>query len=401
MKVIKKDFSLLKFAISVILAGILTDCNSSLKIVPIFYCYYLIYKEVFPLYLDKCKNKWIIHVLLIYNLLLILRCIFIDENRGVLGNWVLSMFGNLQVGIPVLAMPLLIAVPFVIKGNFMDKFIRLNKYLIIVYAILAILSLCGITWLCTNPILASSVCLSVLYFLNIKRLQILFVTILILIRDLVTDERSLFLSLLLTMGAVVTYTHIKISNKLPIKLIVFFGIGFTIWLLAFNLYYKDDFFSWLVEQYGSNQMVGDNTRSFLFIELINDFDQTHAWLLGKGILGTYFSPEMLRASKAGTTADSINRLITECGWLLLILKGGIINAVAYGMTQVYVMREALKQKEKIYKIFVIILLIHFVLMFVSNSIYFDLQNVFYWLIAGCCLASPNYLSNKGKIKLEQ
>ena len=262
------------------------------------------------------------------------------------------------------------------------------------------MSLCGIDWLCTNPILGSSVCLSVLYFLKIKRLQILAVTALILVRDLVTDERSMLLSLLLTMGTAITYSHIKILNKLPVKLFVYLGVGFTIWLLAFNLYYKDDFFSWLVDQYGNNQVVGDNTRSFLFIELINDFDQTHAWILGKGILGTYFSPEMLRASKAGTTADSINRLITECGWLLLILKGGLINAIVYGATQVYIMREALKQKAKIYKIFVIILLVHFVLMFVSYSIYFDLQNVCYWLIAGCCLVSPKCLLDKEKL-LEQ
>lgn len=400
MKVKYNNFCLIKFTLSVILAGILTDINSVLKIFPIFYCYYIIYKDIIPLYFEKCKNKWIVNIFLVYNLILVLRCIFIDENDGVLGNWAMSMLGNLQVGIPVLVMPFLIALPFLENNNFIDKFVKLNKYLIFVYIAFSILSLCGINWLCTNPILASSVCLSILYFLKIKRIQVILVTVLILVRDLITDERSLFLSLLLTMSAAILYSHIKLINKLPIKIFAYIGVGFTIWLLAFNLYYKDDFFSWLVDQYGNNQMVGDNTRSFLFIELINDFDQTNAWVFGKGILGTYFSPEMLRASKAGTTADSINRLITECGWLLLILKGGIINAVLYGATQVYIIRTALKHKERIYKIFVIILLVHFVLMFVSFSIYFDLQNVFYWIIAGCCLVPPSSLSNKDRYKID-
>lgn len=393
------EISLVKFTLSVVLAGILTDINSILKILPILYCYYIIFRKIFPSYYQNCKEKWIINLLLGYNLILVIRCIFIDGNEGVLGNWVMSMLGNLQVGIPVLILPFLIALPFLMGDDFIDKFVKLNRYLILVYVVFSILSLCGVNWLCINPILASSVCLSVLYFLNVKRMQIVAVAILILVRDLVVDERAMFLSLLLTMSIAILYSHIKLINKLPIKMFAYVGIGFTIWLLVFNLYYRDDFFSWLIEHYGNNQMVGDNTRSFLFDELISDFDQNHAWIFGKGILGTYFSPEMLRASKAGTIADSMNRLITECGWLLLILKGGLINALLYAATQVYAIRTALKRKERIYKIFVIILLVHFVLMFVSFSIYFDLQNVFYWIITGCCFVSSNSLSNKGKYKI--
>lgn len=311
---------------------------------------------------------------------------FFDANDGVLGIWQMSMIGNLQVGALVIFLPLLTVVPS--YPDFFNSFIRLNKYLIYIYILLSVLSILDIENMCTNAILASSVCLAILYYLKINRLLIIFTVSLILARDLITDERAMFISLFLTMAASIIYSHLKILDKLPLKLFMYIGAGFTIWLLMFNLYYQEDFFSWLADNYGNNQMIGDNTRSFLFIELINDFNQTHAWILGKGMLGTYFSPEMLRASKAGTTADSINRLITECGWLLLIFKGGLIQAVLYGASQIFIMRKALKQELHIYKIFVIILLVHFILMFVSFSIYFDLQNIFYWLVAGCCLVLP-------------
>lgn len=386
MNTIKNKFNLIGFCIAAVLSAMLTVENSTLKIIPILYCYFIIFKHIMPLYLEKLKSCWAINIILLYGIFLVLRCMFFDVNDGVQGNWLMSMIGNLQVGALVVFLPLFTAVPSI--PNFFDSFIKLNKYLIYIYIILSVLSIFKIENLCTNAILASSVCLAILYYLKIKRLLIILTVSVILVRDLITDERSMFISLFLTMAVSIIYSHLKILDKLPLKLFMYFGAGFTIWLLMFNLYYQEDFFSWLADNYGNNQMVGDNTRSFLFIEFINDFNQTNAWILGKGMLGTYFSPEMLRASKAGTTADSINRLITECGWLLLILKGGLIQAFLYGISQIFIMRKALEHKLHIYKIFVIILLVHFILMFVSFSIYFDLQNIFYWLVAGCCLSSP-------------
>ena len=386
MKTVKNKFNLIGFCIAAVLSAILTVENSSLKIIPILYCYFIAFKHILPLYLKNYKRYWAINILLLYGIFLILRCMFFDANDGVLGIWQMSMIGNLQVGALVIFLPLLTVVPS--YPDFFNFFIRLNKYLIYIYILLFVLFILDIENMCTNAILASSVCLAILYYLKINRLLIIFTVSLILARDLITDERAMFISLFLTMAASIIYSHLKILDKLPLKLFMYIGAGFTIWLLMFNLYYQEDFFSWLADNYGNNQMIGDNTRSFLFIELINDFNQTHAWILGKGMLGTYFSPEMLRASKAGTTADSINRLITECGWLLLIFKGGLIQAVLYGASQIFIMRKALKQELHIYKIFVIILLVHFILMFVSFSIYFDLQNIFYWLVAGCCLVLP-------------
>ena len=110
-------------------------------------------------------------------------------------------------------------------------------------------------------------------------------------------------------------------------------------------------------------------------------------MLGKGIFGTYFSQVMSNANDWGYSVDNMNRLITECGWLLLLLKGGLVNVCLYAATQIYSMMYAAKKNNGLLNVCVIILAVHFMIMFVSNSIYFDLPNVLYWIIVGMCFTN--------------
>lgn len=385
MKTVKNKFNLIGFCIAAVLSAILTVENSSLKIIPILYCYFIVFKRILPLYLKNCKSYWAINIILLYGIFLVLRCMFFDANDGVLGIWQMSMIGNLQVGALVILLPLLTAVPS--YPDFFNSFIRLNKYLIYIYILLSVLSILDIENMCTNAILASSVCLAILYYLKINRLLIIFTVSLILARDLITGERAMFISLFLTFGLTVVLTKLPGFKKIYIKACSYGMVVITIFLLFFNLYVQEDFFSWLTTSYGDNKVVGDNTRSFLFFEIINDFNKNNAWFLGKGILGTYFSQVMFDANSRGEYVDNMNRLITECGWLLLLLKGGLVNVCLYASTQIYSMIGAIKKKNGLLNVCVIILSVHFMMMFVSNSIYFDLPNVLYWIVAGMCLTN--------------
>ena len=51
-----------------------------------------------------------------------------------------------------------------------------------------------------------------------------------------------------------------------------------------------------------------------------------------------------------------------------------------------------KEKNGLLNVCVIILSVHFMMMFVSNSIDFDLPNVLYWIVAGMCLTNKNKYS---------
>lgn len=115
--------------------------------------------------------------------------------------------------------------------------------------------------------------------------------------------------------------------------------------VVFQFVLSRRFFSWLTTNYGDNEVVGDNTRSFLFFEIIEDFNKNSAWFLEKGMLGTYFSLVMIDATSRGNHVDHMNRLITECGWLLLLLKGGLVNVCLYASTQIYSMIGAVKKNK--------------------------------------------------------
>ncbi len=368
--------------ILVVVLGLLNTVGV-IKIVPILFIYYLFYKWVFPLYKTNNIQYFWVTLFLSYNLLLILRCCFFDSNYGVLGNWFLSLLGNAQVGIPVLLMPMLVCIAN--DKSFATAFVRVCKGLIYVNICVASLCIMNVNVPYANALSMTAVFLVIPYYLRIKRSLIWIAIFLVSYRDIVDGERSMLIALVLTFGLTVMLTYLHHLRKMYIRTIIYGMTSITIFLLVFNLYAQVDFFTWLIESYGNYDVVGDNTRSFLFFEIIEDFNINKAWIFGKGILGTYFSQVMFDARNRGDSVDNMSRLITECGWLLLLLKGGLVNVCLYAMTQISIMHTAFKKNNGFLDVCIIILAVHFMIMFVSNSIYFDLPNVMYWLVAGICL----------------
>ncbi|WP_444302210.1 hypothetical protein [Leyella stercorea] len=375
---------LLLFLLLVVGAGLLT-LYGAIKIIPIVILLYMYYKWVYPSFKIASKGNCWLMAYMTFNVFLILRCCFYDSNEGALGNWLLSLIGNIAVGLPVLLMPMLMGITF--KDNFLSNFLKVCKILIYLNMVVSCLCILGIALPYANAFLMTSVFLSIPYYLRIDRKLIWLAVILVLYRDMIDGERSMFISLILTFGLTVVLTKIPGFKNIYIIACLYGMVGITIFLLFFNLYVQEDFFSWLTTSYGDNEVVGDNTRSFLFFEIIEDFNKNSAWVWGKGIFGTYFSQVMFDAKSRGDYVDNMNRLITECGWLLLLLKGGLVNVCLYASTQIYSMICAIKKKNGLLNVCVIILSVHFMMMFVSNSIYFDLPNVLYWIVAGMCLTN--------------
>lgn len=375
---------LLIFLLLVVGTGLLIPYGA-IKIIPLVILFYMYYKWVYPSFKIVSKGNCWLMAYMIFNVFLILRCCFYDSNEGVLGNWLLSLIGNIYVGLPVLLMPMLMGIAF--KYNFLSNFLKVCKILIYLNMVVSCLCILGIAVPYANVFVMTSVFLSIPYYLRIDRKLIWLAVILVLYRDMIDGERSMFISLLLTFGLTVVLTKLPKFKNIYIIACLYGMVGITIFLLFFNLYVQEDFFSWLTTNYGDNEVVGDNTRSFLFFEIIEDFNINSAWFLGKGILGTYFSQVMFDATSRGDYSDNMNRLITESGWLLLLLKGGLVNVCLYASTQIYSMIGAIKKKNGLLNVCVIILSVHFMMMFVSYSIYFDLPNVLYWIVAGMCLTN--------------
>ena len=78
----------------------------------------------------------------------------------------------------------------------------------------------------------------------------------------------------------------------------------------------------------NNKEASTDTRTFLFVELFQDLSEYDVWV-GRGALGTYYSPYFALNERLGFKGDSPNRIANEVGYLQMILKGGYILVILY------------------------------------------------------------------------
>jgi len=141
----------------------------------------------------------------------------------------------------------------------------------------------------------------------------------------VSQSRTTLLRIILFFGLLVSMSMVKRWSIL--KLTVILVTGYFIYQFMTNLG------SWL-ELFKSYVHVKDfddsDTRTFLFDEVFSDL-KPHEWLLGRGFLGTYFSPYFLWQEVANQdfSGDHYYRFSVEVGFLEFILKGGFVYFILY------------------------------------------------------------------------
>lgn len=105
------------------------------------------------------------------------------------------------------------------------------------------------------------------------------------------------------------------------KLIAYLFLFFTFLVVLVN-------FSPVYEKIMSDKDVSDDTRTFLFEELFDDMSRKEL-IIGRGVLGTYYSPYFQLTKDEGREGDSPIRSESEVGYLFMILKGGFILMALY------------------------------------------------------------------------
>ena len=116
--------------------------------------------------------------------------------------------------------------------------------------------------------------------------------------------------------------------------------GFSI-LLAIAFLTTPIIFSYITAQYGDylawlDREFFQDTRSFLFTELIEDMSQTEIFT-GRGLDGTYYSPYFHMLQETGNVfgSDRFIRYSSEISWLNILLKFGLIGLIPYLFTILY------------------------------------------------------------------
>lgn len=126
-----------------------------------------------------------------------------------------------------------------------------------------------------------------------------------------------------------------------------------------------------------------DTRSFLYTEVFNDLIINDQLLTGKGSGGTYFSPYFLL-----TGADTDMRLTVEVGILALLLKGGLVAVFLNLSLFLMAIYLAFYRANNHYVMAVgFMLLVHVLILFVENTVSYDLYNYAIWFFVGVCLSS--------------
>ncbi|MGZ5245834.1 MAG: hypothetical protein ACXWV5_02020, partial [Flavitalea sp.] len=122
----------------------------------------------------------------------------------------------------------------------------------------------------------------------------------------------------------------------------------------------------------------DDTRTFLYMEVINDLSSTDSLWFGKGITGKYYSDffEMVEG-----------RMGVEVAFLAILLTSGIFGMIVYSsvlLVAVYV--GFFKSKNQLAKLFALFIAFHWFMVFVEVIPTFNQYYFLLWVIVGLSLS---------------
>ena len=367
-----------------LLATYLSTIGTQFKILTIaciyilLFRYYNAYGSFFRLR-GWCKIVFNFYVF--YCIFLILRSVFYDSNSGLMGSYILSLFGNLEFGMLSWILPVIFLVVY--EEGIIQSYLKVCNILVSLGILLGGLYLMGIDSSSFNKIfyLVPIVCPRLLLCKQRQYLYWGYFAISFLY-CYVEDERSILGMNILCLAGLLGFIFFK-KRKWIVNLVIVYSCAVPlvgVSLTTINLVTGDSIFAILESQYGSKSEMTKDTRTFLFQELNEDLTRTSSWFYGKGIFGTYYSQVMYNNALIGqANSDNEYRLGTESGYLWLLLKGGIIFFILYVL--LFYTAIILGNKSGNYWLIFLsfILANRLLLMFVSFTPTFDVSNILIWL----------------------
>lgn len=132
--------------------------------------------------------------------------------------------------------------------------------------------------------------------------------------------------------------------------------------------------------YGEETLI-DDTRTFLYKEVLSDLYNTNTLLFGKGISGKYKSDVFVDGElKKGRTGS-------EVGFLNILLYTGILGFLSFSfIIYLAVYYATSHSKNTLSKILALYLTGYWVLFFIENIGAYNLLNYFNWIIIGLCFS---------------
>jgi hypothetical protein len=133
----------------------------------------------------------------------------------------------------------------------------------------------------------------------------------------------------------------------------------------------------------------DDTRTFLYMEVINDLSDTNTLWFGKGVTGKYYS-EFFELVEG--------RMGVEVAFLAILLTSGIFGMVIYSsviLVALYV--GFFKSNNQLSKLFALFLAFHWFMIFVEVIPTFNQYYFLLWIIVGLSLSSKFRQMNDAQV----
>lgn len=167
----------------------------------------------------------------------------------------------------------------------------------------------------------------------------------------------------------------RLSKRVVWRAVFLTGFLLLVAPLAFNVIVASLPHDWYID-----------TRSFLFLEMKDNFS-VWDWIIGRGALGTYYSPYFQHEAEAGRYGDWMIRQVNEIGYLHIVLKAGLIGVVLYLLSFTLVMRRAIKLEDSRFGVGVVAyFFIQIIEGFIIGRPQFIMENVAQWILIGFVLS---------------
>jgi len=269
---------------------------------------------------------------------------------------------------------------FFVIGSNSKYFLSINRILTVYCIVAFAISLAFLNYFELNIFLLMPISYLILTFpMQSNRNRILTLIISVVVIVVSWTNRAGVMRILISYVIVIIYyviSSFKVNKKL-IRIVVFCILLLPFYFLYLGINGKNifaDISGDPTEDYSQSDLSVD-TRTFLYYEVFQDLKFNNAFVFGKGIDGGY----------ASEIFQTFSRSTVEVGFLQILLKTGIVGFLAYFAMLFSAIFKALGRSKSIFMKSLGLLLSSYVLMlFIENSIAFNLLNVSIWLVVGMC-----------------
>ena len=181
--------------------------------------------------------------------------------------------------------------------------------------------------------------------------------------------------------------NIQFIKKIILTFILFFSI-ITIIVQVNNI----------IKDIQGNEKNTRDTRTFLVIEVFQDMSDEEL-IIGRGALGTYYSPYFYEWNKNYKGGDSATRSGVEMGFLNMILKGGYIMLVLYLLILIPASYLGIfKSKNILTRVFGYLVFIQLLMWIFTYPQHYSSDQLLLWMMVGTIISSRNIPNHKLLIK---